>query len=195
MLQQPGRSGLGEEQVLASVLEVGLEEEGELEEGQEGLARNLDMALERLLHQVNEAEGGESGAEVAAGAGEWGGGEILCELKCITACVTWFPHNPRPEETSRAVDRRADGLTKVYGDKARAVDILYCGTPKPQKARRGQPQPVCQIGPVETRLLEFGRINGWVFGPWGEANLEIHILVQGLARHLYSISSHLLRVS
>ena len=80
------------------------------------------------------------------------------------------------------MDRRADGLTEVYGGKARSVDILYCGTPKPQKAMRGQPQPVRQIGPVETRLRTYGKVNGWVFGPWGEASLEVHGLVQRVAR-------------
>ena len=114
--------------------------------------------------------------------GERGGGEILCELKCVNACVTWFPRNPRPDDNLRAVDRRADGLTEVYRSKAKDVDVLYCGTPKPQKAKKGQPQPVRQIGPVETRLLPYGRVNGWVFGPWGEASLEIHSLVQRLAR-------------
>ena len=98
-----------------------------------------------------------------------GRGETLCELKCINACVTWFPRNPRPDDGLRAVDRRADGLTEVYGGKARSVDILYCGTPKPQKVMRGQPKPIRQIGPVETRLRTYGRVNGWVFGPWGQA--------------------------
>ena len=113
--------------------------------------------------------------------GDKGGGETLCELKCVNACVTWYP-TPRPEDGTRAVDRRADGLTEVYAVKARDVDRLYCGTPKPPKAKRGTPQPVRQIGPVETKLLTFGRVNGWVFGPWGEASLEIHGLVQRLAK-------------
>ena len=112
--------------------------------------------------------------------GDQGVGETLCELKCINACVTWYPRAPRLED--RAVDRRADGLTEVYAVKARDVDRLYCGTQKPPRARRGAPQPVRQTGPVETKLLTYGRVNGWVFGAWGEASLEIHSLVQRLAK-------------
>ena len=93
-----------------------------------------------------------------------------------------IPWNPGPADSFRAVDRRADGLTEVYSVKARDVDRLYCGTPKPPKARRGESQPVRQIGPVESRLQTYGRVNGWVFGAWGEASLEVHGLVQRLAK-------------
>ena len=114
--------------------------------------------------------------------GEQGTGETLCELKCINACVTWYPRNPREDDNSRAVDRRADGLSEVYRVKARDTDQLYCGTPKPQKRKRGEPQPVRQIGPVETQLLTYGRVNGWVFGTWGEVSQEVHGLVLRLAK-------------
>ena len=67
------------------------------------------------------------------------------------------------------------------------MDRLYCGTPKQPKVRRGMPQPVRQIGPVETRLLTYGRVNGWVFGAWGEASGEIHGLVQRLAKSRLAI--------
>ena len=38
------------------------------------------------------------------------------------------------------------------------------------------------IGPVETRLLSYGRVSGWVFGAWGECSYEVHTLVQRIAR-------------
>ena len=99
-------------------------------------------------------------------------------------CFTWYSRAPgqRAVPCQGRVDRRADGLTEVYAMKARDVNRQDCGTPKPPKAKRGTPQPVRQIGPVETKLLTFGRVNGWVFGPWGEASLEIHGLVQRLAK-------------
>ena len=43
-------------------------------------------------------------------------------------------------------------------------------------------QPVRQLGPVETKLNTFGRVNGWVFGAWGEVSEDVHALVQRLAR-------------
>ena len=42
--------------------------------------------------------------------------------------------------------------------------------------------PVRQIGPVESKLNSFGRVQGWVFGPWGEASEDVHALVQRIAK-------------
>ena len=44
------------------------------------------------------------------------------------------------------------------------------------------PQPVRQIGPVENKLLSYGRVQGWVFGAWGETSEEVHSLVQRIAK-------------
>ena len=82
----------------------------------------------------------------------------------------------------RAVDRRADLLTSEYHTKARQTDWEYCGTPRPPQVRQGEPQPVRQLGPVETKLNTFGRVHGWVFGAWGEASEDVHALVQRLAK-------------
>ena len=113
--------------------------------------------------------------------GEGGEGDVLCELKYINACKSRYPRNPRPRNGVRAVERRADGLTEVYGKTAREVDWRYCGTPRPPPAQPGVPRPPRQIGPVETRLNTFGQVRGWVFGAWGEASEEVHTLVQKLA--------------
>ena len=35
---------------------------------------------------------------------------------------------------------------------------------------------------MESKLNSFGRVQGWVFGPWGEASEDIHALVQRIAK-------------
>ena len=92
-----------------------------------------------------------------------------------------YSRNPRPRDGTRGVDRRAEGLTQAYSRKAREVDWRHCGTPRPPPARPGVPQPPRQIGPVESRLNGFGRVTGWVFGPWGECSQDVHTMVQSLA--------------
>ena len=113
--------------------------------------------------------------------GDGGEGDVLCELKFINACKSRYPRDPRPRNGVRAVERRADGLTEVYGKTAREVDWRFCGTPRPLPAQPGVARPPRQIGPVEARLNTFGRVRGWVFGAWGETSEEVHSLVQKLA--------------
>ena len=72
-------------------------------------------------------------------------------------------------------------MTDAYAKSAREVDWRYCGTPRPPPAQPGVVQPPRQIGPVERRLNNFGRVKGWVFGAWGETSEEVHSLVQKLA--------------
>ena len=114
--------------------------------------------------------------------GERGEGDVLCELKLQSACVSRYPRNPRPRDGTRAVDRRAEGLTQAYHRKAMEVDWQHCGTPRPPRALPGVPQPPRQIGPVERRLSSFGNVRGWVFGAWGECSEEVHTMVQRLAK-------------
>ena len=109
--------------------------------------------------------------------GERGGEDQLCELKIMSASRSRYPRNPLPRDGVRAVDRRAAGLTSDYLRKARNVDQQYCGTPA---APRNQQQPRV-IGPVERRLLEFGEVQGWCFGAFGEASDAVHHLVDRLA--------------
>ena len=35
---------------------------------------------------------------------------------------------------------------------------------------------------MESKLNSFGRVQGWVFGPWGEASEDVHALVQRIAK-------------
>ena len=114
-------------------------------------------------------------------AGERGGEETLCELKLMSASVSRYPRNPRPRDGVRAVDRRAEGLTAEYMRKARNVDQQYCGTPAPPPRPPGGPLQPRVIGPVESRLVQYGQVHGWCFGAWGEASTAVHSLVQRLA--------------
>ena len=61
---------------------------------------------------------------------------------------------------------------------------------------RSPPRQLCVpfgarvIGPVETRLLSYGRISGWVFGAWGECSHEINTMVQRIARARLEMNDH-----
>ena len=116
-------------------------------------------------------------------AEEGGGSGILCELKGMSASNTRYPIRRRLVDGARAVDRRANGLTDKYAQKARETDWNYCGIARPPRVPLpGVVQPVRQIGPVETKLLSYGRVQGWVFGAWGEASEDVHALVQRIAK-------------
>ena len=106
--------------------------------------------------------------------GERGGEETLCKLKTMSASVSRYPQDPLPRDGTRAVDRRAAGLTADYLSKARRIDQLYCGTlPLPPPQPGGQQQPRV-TGPVERRLLQYGEVRDWCFGAWGEVSTEMH---------------------
>ena len=124
--------------------------------------------------------------------GERGGEEILCELKTMSASVSRYPRNPLPRDGTRAVDRRAAGLTADYLSKARRIDQLYCGTPPPPPRQPGGQQQPRVIGPVEQRLLQYGEVRGWCFGAWGEVSTEVHHLVQRLAEARMALAETLL---
>ena len=114
--------------------------------------------------------------------GEQGEGDILCEVKCMSASKSRYPRNPRQGAgTSRAVDRRAEGLTADYTRKAKEIDHQHCGVPRPPRPQIGAGQLPPQVGPVQRRLQRFGRVRGWCFGAWGEASEDVHHLVQRLA--------------
>ena len=116
-------------------------------------------------------------------AEEGGGSGILCELKGMSASNTRYPIRRRLVDGTRAVDKRANGLTEEYAKKAKETDWNFCGIARPPRVPLpGAAQPVRQIGPVETKLLSYGRVQGWVFGAWGEASEDVHALVQRIAK-------------
>ena len=100
----------------------------------------------------------------------WKQGEdsFLAELKCLSSNPSQYPRNPHP--STRAVDRRASGLTAEYINKAKKCDRDHCGT------QEGQ------IGPVQTRLQSFGEIIGFCFGRFGEMSEAVHELIRNLAK-------------
>ena len=94
--------------------------------------------------QANQVEGGEveNGHQVGerltfGWRGRGGGEDRLCELKVLSASRSRFPRNPQPRDGSRALDRRAAGLTADYLSKARQVDQQLCGTPAPPPPQPG----------------------------------------------------------
>ena len=75
---------------------------------------------------------------------------FLAEIKCISSNKSRYPRNPRP--ATRAVDRRAAGLTAEYERKAKKCDRDYCGTAPGE------------VGPVLAKLQSFGEVTGFCFG-------------------------------
>ena len=71
----------------------------------------------------------------------------------------------KPASDSRAVDKRADQLNQEYIEKARKVDQKFGG------AQAGE------IGRVEAKLATFPKVEGLVFGNWGEGREAVHALI------------------
>ena len=92
---------------------------------------------------------------------------LLFELKTLHWGTSTYPW----EATGRctAVGNRAAQLPAEYGNKARQVDELYCGT------ARGD------VGPVTARLRAFDPVKGLVFGAWGETSPDVGRLLSALA--------------
>ena len=80
--------------------------------------------------------------------GEQGEGDVLCELKCMSASASRYPQNRR--DGIRATDRRADGLSADYARKAAKVDQEYGGTPVPGPRIPGAPAPPRMVGNCDT---------------------------------------------
>ena len=85
----------------------------------------------------------------------------------ITSCPTRYHRNPRVEE--KAVNRRAATLAGEYSNHARDIDRVYGGV------------AVGAVGPVQAKLLSFPPLRGWVFGAFGEASADVHVMVDYLA--------------
>ena len=86
---------------------------------------------------------------------------VLQEIKVISSSQSRY----KPSWEDRGVDVRAGHLHQEYIDKASHVDRHYVGT-----------EPGV-LGPVETKLLTFERVQGAVFGHWGEASKPVHPLL------------------
>ena len=91
----------------------------------------------------------------------------LFELKVVSSCPTRYPRNPRPQ--GRAVDNRAKLLQGEYQLKARKADQKF-----------GDAQ-VGEVGRMEQKLLNYGRVHGLVAGAWGEISEDFKMLLQVIA--------------
>ena len=49
------------------------------------------------------------------------------------------------------------------------------------------------VGPVEAKLASFPRIEGWVFGKWGECSPDVHNLIREMAKSRISYQQELER--
>ena len=67
------------------------------------------------------------------------------------------------------MDKRVKGLQAEYRTKARDADQGYGGVEKGQ------------VGPVERKLEQFGKLQGFVFGAFAECSDDVHDLVRILA--------------
>ena len=91
--------------------------------------------------------------------------QVLHKLKIISSNQTRYS----PTCKKRGVDKRADELHDEYVKKARKADQLHGGS-----------QPG-QVGRVKNKLLSLPKVEGVVFGNWGEASEATHKLVDSLA--------------
>ena len=79
----------------------------------------------------------------------------LFKLKVVSSCPTRYPRNPRPE--GRAVDNQAKLLQGEYDAKAKKADRRYGNT------------PLGEVGRMQQKLLNFGKVRGLVVGGCGRA--------------------------
>ena len=94
---------------------------------------------------------------------------VLFELKTLHQGVTW---NARAVSTPcGALEKREGKIHREYHSKARNADIKFNGH-NPQDAAHG---------PVQTRLSEFGPIQGGVAGPRGSVSSGLHRVIEGIA--------------
>ena len=122
---------------------------------QDGLARiDKDRDRQGIVPdlRINLIVGGQSGG-------------VLHEIKCISSNQSRY----KSSWQERAVDKRANQLHDEYVAKARKVDQTHGGV------IRGQ------VGAVERKLLSYPKVEGLVFGNWGEVSEATHRLVEAFS--------------
>ena len=90
---------------------------------------------------------------------------MLAELKIIGAGVSWYPRGV----DIKGVDKRADGLDRLYRNKLKSLDRKYHQTNQDQ------------IGPLENRFDSYGKLNALVVGASGEGSKDLHVLIRVMA--------------
>ena len=92
----------------------------------------------------------------------------LGDVKGICVCPTRYG-GANLNEPLGAVNRRADLVTADYRAKAQEADQKYNGTVVGQK------------GPLEKELLNWGHIDGLVFGAFGEVSKTVEVLMGAIS--------------
>ena len=93
----------------------------------------------------------------------------LHKIKVISSSKTRYKPRREGQEALKAVDIRAGVLPQEYLAKARKTDQKFCGS------------LAGTTGPVETKLVSMGKVEGLVFGAFGEASQATHSLIYHLA--------------
>ena len=110
------------------------------------------------LHHHRERQGLISDFLVASPSDHGHQAAQLCELKLISAGATYY----KSGNGDRSVDVRARQLPRIYQDKAKNIDRVYCGTTEGQ------------VGPVQCRLEQFGELAGFVIGQFCKGSHDLH---------------------
>ena len=69
-----------------------------------------------------------------------------------------------------AVERRANAVHAEYQHHARDIDTKFNGTPKGE------------VGPVQRKLKEYGRVEGLVIGAFSETSKDVSQLIDDMSR-------------
>ena len=95
-------------------------------------------------------------------------GATIADLKTISFTRTNYGGQKRTVP-HLAVDTRAKSVHKEYAKKAQAADRKWNNTPEGS------------VGPIESRLYEFGTVTPFVFGFLGEANKAVRDTIKDMA--------------
>ena len=96
--------------------------------------------------------------------------QVLGDVKTISVCKTRYKNSDfRVGKKAEAVNRREQAVHREYHRKARDVDKGYNNTEDGQ------------TGPVQGRLMEFGRVRGLVFGGFAESSDDVATLIGTIA--------------
>ena len=97
-------------------------------------------------------------------------GTYLADVKTINVGKTRYKASDNQlGKRAAAVDRRARAVHADYHRKARSIDTKYNDT------------PAGVVGPVDSRLTEFGRIRGLAFGAFAESSTEVFDLIKTIS--------------
>ena len=93
----------------------------------------------------------------------------LGDVKCISISPSRY-NAATSRRSSGAVQKRQKQITAEYACKARKADRVYNSTQREQ------------TGPLEREVRRYGRIDGLVFGAFGEASTDVEQLLQACAK-------------